>query len=143
MPAVLIDNVIREDIHKIGFANTMQKYRIKYYLRRMNGLTIRIMPDLRTHEIKEPSGENYNRNISIFNAIGFQDPGISKDLKIIEESKRNTISRKNSSWRPSSVDSNFIPSGIDEERSTFHVSRDDPIPKPALDAYRARHQDTL
>ena len=96
MPAVLINNVIREDIHKIGFANTMQKYRIKYLFTPNERINYPNYAPIFEHtKIKEPSGENYNRNISIFNAIGFQDPGISKDLKIIEEiEKKYNIQEK-------------------------------------------------
>ena len=96
MPAVLINNVIREDIHKIGFANTMQKYRIKYLFTPNERINYPNYAPIFEHtNIKEPSGENYNRNISIFNAIGFQDPGISKDLKIIEEiEKKYNIQEK-------------------------------------------------
>jgi hypothetical protein len=86
MPAVLIDNTIRDDIHKIGFANTMQKYKIKYlFTPNERPFYPDYAPIFEPTKVKEPSGRNYNRSISIYKTIGVQDSGISNDLRQVEE----------------------------------------------------------
>ena len=86
MPAVLIDNAIREDIHKIGFADTMRKYKIKYlFTPNERPFYLDYAPLFEPTKIKEPSGKNYNRSITIYKTIGVSDSGISDDLKQVEE----------------------------------------------------------
>jgi len=96
MPAVLIDNTIREDIHKVGFAETMRKYRIKYLITpNERPFYMDYAPMFEPTKIVEPSGKNYNRSITIYNTIGVTDSGISDDLRQVEEiEKKYNIQEK-------------------------------------------------
>ena len=86
MPAVMIDNQVMEDIHTIGFANTMHKYKIKYFFTPNESPFYPDFAPMFAHtKIIEPSGQNFDRNILINNAIGVQSPEISRDLKDVEE----------------------------------------------------------
>ena len=86
MPAVMIDNQVMEDIHTIGFANTMHKYKIKYFFTpNESPFYLDFAPMFAHTKIKEPSGQNFDRNILINNAIGVQSAEISKDLRDVEE----------------------------------------------------------
>ena len=86
MPAVLIDPAIREDIHRIGFANTMRKYKIRYlFTPNEKPYYLDYAPLFEPTNIREPSGQNYNRNITINHTIGISDPGVTMDLQRIEE----------------------------------------------------------
>lgn len=96
MPAVLIDNTIREDIHKIGFADTMRKYRIKYLITpNEQPFYLDYAPIFEPTKIKEPSGKNYNRSITIYKTIGVPDSEISDDLQQVREiEKKYNIQEK-------------------------------------------------
>ena len=73
MPAVMIDNQVLEDIHTIGFANTMHKYKIKYlFTPNESPFYLDFAPMFAPTKIIEPSGQNFDRNILINNAIGVQ-----------------------------------------------------------------------
>jgi hypothetical protein len=89
MPAVLIDNSVREDIHKIGFAETMRKYKIKYLITPYENPYYKdYAPIFEPMNIREPSGRNYNRAITIHNTIGIPNAGLSEELKLVEEIER-------------------------------------------------------
>lgn len=89
MPAVLIDNQVMEDINTIGFANTMHKYKIKYFFTpNESPFYLDFAPMFAHTKIREPSGQNYDRNILINNAIGVQSAEISRNLKDVEEIER-------------------------------------------------------
>jgi len=86
MPAVLIDNQVMDDIHTIGFANTMRKYKIKYFFTpNESPFYLDFAPMFAHTKLKEPSGQNFDRNILINNAIGVENPEISRNLKDAEE----------------------------------------------------------
>jgi hypothetical protein len=89
MPAVLIDNAVRADIHKIGFAETMRKFKVKYLITQYERPYYKdYAPIFEPLNIKEPSGRNYNRAITIRNTIGIPDSGLSDELQLVEEIER-------------------------------------------------------
>jgi hypothetical protein len=76
LPAVLIDNAIRENIHNIGFADTMRKFKIKYLITPYeHPFYLDYAPIFEFTGIKEPSGRNYNRDIAIHQTIGDKAKG--------------------------------------------------------------------
>lgn len=96
MPAVLADEAIREDIRRIGFANTMRKYRVKYlFTPNERPFYLDYAPLFEETKLLEPSGQNFNRNIRIYREIGISDRGLKEDLRQAEEIERKyAIDRK-------------------------------------------------
>ena len=89
MPAVLANDAIREDVHRIGFANTMRKYRVKYlFTPNEQPFYLDYAPLFESTRIREPSGQNFNRNIRIYQAIGISDRNLKEDLRQVEEIER-------------------------------------------------------
>jgi hypothetical protein len=89
MPAVLADDEIREDIRRIGFANTMRKYRVKYlFTPNEQPFYLDYAPLFEETKLLEPSGQNFNRNIRIYKTIGISDKGLKEDLRQVEEIER-------------------------------------------------------
>jgi hypothetical protein len=89
MPAVLADDAIREDIRRIGFANTMRKYRVKYlFTPNEQPFYLDYAPLFEETKLLEPSGQNFNRNLRIYKTIGVTDPGLKDDLRQVEEIER-------------------------------------------------------
>jgi Dolichyl-phosphate-mannose-protein mannosyltransferase len=86
MPAVLINDTIRDDIREIGFAGTMKKYKVKYlFTPREQPYYLDYAPIFERTNIREPSGTNFNRIITVFKTIGVQNAGISSDLEKVKE----------------------------------------------------------
>jgi len=89
MPSVLADDAIREDIRRIGFANTMRKYRVKYlFTPNEQPFYLDYAPLFEPTKIREPSGQNFNRNILIYKTIGISDRNLKEDLRQVEEIER-------------------------------------------------------
>jgi hypothetical protein len=89
MPAVLANDTIRQDIRRIGFANTMRKYRIKYlFTPNDQPFFLDYAPLFEATNLLEPSGQNFNRNILIYKTIGISDQGVKEDLRQVEEIER-------------------------------------------------------
>lgn len=89
MPAVLADDAIREDIRRIGFANTMRKFRVKYlFTPNEQPFYLDYAPLFEKTKLLEPSGQNFNRNIRIYKEIGISDQGLKQDLRQVEEIER-------------------------------------------------------
>ena len=89
MPAVLANDAIREDIRRIGFANTMRKYRVKYlFTPNEQPFYLDYAPLFEETKLLEPSGQNFNRNLRIYKTIGVTDPGLKEDLRQVEEIER-------------------------------------------------------
>jgi len=89
MPAVLADDAIREEIRRIGFANTMRKYRVKYlFTPNEKPFYLDYAPLFEKTKLLEPSGQNFNRNIRIYKEIGVTDRGLKEDLRQVEEIER-------------------------------------------------------
>jgi hypothetical protein len=86
MPAVLIDEAFREDVHALGFANAMRKYRIRYlFTPNEKPYYTDYAPLFEPMALKEPSGQNHNRIITIYKAIGVSNSDISDGLRRAEE----------------------------------------------------------
>lgn len=86
MPAVLINDTIRDDIREIGFAGTMKKYKVKYlFTPREQPNYLDYAPIFERTNIREPSGTNFNRIITVFKTIGVPNAGISSDLEKAKE----------------------------------------------------------
>jgi hypothetical protein len=86
MPAVLINDTIRDDIRKIGFAETMKKHKVKYlFTPRDQPYYLDYAPIFERTNIREPSGTNFNRIITVFKTIGVSNAGISNDLEKVKE----------------------------------------------------------
>jgi hypothetical protein len=96
MPAVLIDNTIREEIRRIGFAGTMRKYKIKYlFTPNDRPYYSDYAPLFEQTNITEASGRNFNRGLTIFRTIGRPHPDLSNDLRQLEEiEKKHRIREK-------------------------------------------------
>jgi len=89
MPAVLADDAIREDIRRIGFANTMREYRVKYlFTPNEQPFYLDYAPLFEETKLLEPSGQNFNRNILIYKTIGVADRRLKEDLRQVEEIER-------------------------------------------------------
>ena len=89
MPAVLANDAIREDIRRIGFANTMHKYRVKYlFTPNEQPYFLDYAPLFEPTKILEPSGQNINRNMRIYKTIGISDQSLEEDLRQVEEIER-------------------------------------------------------
>jgi len=86
MPAVLANDTIRQEIRRIGFSNTMHKYRIKYlFTPNDQPFFLDYAPLFEATNLLEPSGQNFNRNILIYKTIGISDNGVKEDLRQVEE----------------------------------------------------------
>jgi len=86
MPAVMIDNAVREEIRGIGFSETMRKYKIKYLITpHESPYYMDYAPIFESMKIKEASGRNFNRAIAIHNTIGTPDTTLSRELRRAEE----------------------------------------------------------
>jgi hypothetical protein len=95
MPAVLANDEIREEIRRIGFAKTMRKYRVKYlFTPNEQPFYLDYAPLFEPTNIVEPSGQNFNRNIRIYQTIGISDPGLKEDLRQVEEIERKYAIRE-------------------------------------------------
>jgi len=88
-PAILASDRTREEIHRLGFAETMRKYQIRYFFSPgENPFFEDFAPLFAKTKLIEPSGTTYNRNISIFRRIGQEYHGIDDDLKEVESVER-------------------------------------------------------
>jgi len=96
MPAVLIDNAVRDSIGKIGFADTMRKYKVRYlFTPNEQPFYLDYAPVFESTGIIEPSGTNFNRNITIYKTLGIRDPGVAAELKEAKEiEERHRIREK-------------------------------------------------
>lgn len=88
-PAILASDRTREEIHRLGFAETMRKYRIRYFFSPgENPFFQDFAPLFAKTKLIEPSGTTYNRNISIFRRIGQEYHEIDEDLEEVERIER-------------------------------------------------------
>jgi hypothetical protein len=86
MPAVMIDDAVRGNIHKIGFADTMRKFKIKYLITPYeHPYYMDYAPIFEFTGIKEPSGRNHDRGIAIHKTIGSRGARLSEELRRVEE----------------------------------------------------------
>jgi energy-coupling factor transporter transmembrane protein EcfT len=92
-PRVLRNRTIREDIHKIGFAETMKKYRIKYlFTPNEKPLYIDFAPIFTETSIREP---RFDRKHYIYNEIGERNPDMERGYQELEDIvKRYRIDEK-------------------------------------------------
>ena len=85
-PATLASDSTREEIQKLGFAETMRKYRIKYFFSPNEKPFFKdFAPLFAKTKLIEPSGTTFNRNISIFRVIGQEYPEMDDDLREVEQ----------------------------------------------------------
>ena len=85
-PATLASDRTREEIHKLGFAETMRKYRIKYFFSPNEKPFFKdFVPLFAKTKLIEPSGTTFNRNISIYRVIGQEYHEIDDELKEVEQ----------------------------------------------------------
>ena len=82
-PKALHNRTIREDIHRIGFAETMKKYRIKYlFTPNENPLYIDFAPMFTETAIREP---RFDRKRYIFNEIGERNQDMEMGYRELED----------------------------------------------------------
>ncbi len=75
-PTAMVCDQVREEIRKNGFAKTMEKYRVRFFLTSYdNPHFVDFAPLFKDTKIKEPG---FNRNKFIFDRIGYHDPAIGE-----------------------------------------------------------------
>jgi len=75
-PTAMVCDQAREEIRKNGFAKTMEKYRVRFFLTSYDKPHfVDFAPLFKDTKIKEPG---FNRNKFIFDRIGNHDPAISE-----------------------------------------------------------------
>lgn len=85
-PATLVSDEIREEIQRLGFAETMRKYRIKYFFSPYEKPFYKdFAPLFANTKLIEPGGRTRNRNIFILETIGQGPREPDEDMKEIEQ----------------------------------------------------------
>jgi len=86
MPAVMIDETVREDVRRYGFGDTLRKFGVRYLITLDDPpFYMDYAPIFADTPLKEASGRNFDRAITIHKAIGSRDAELTQELRQAKE----------------------------------------------------------